>query len=286
MLAMVLGAKSTINHFARVQDQLNFVAFWIHWVPQGPMLLIPSRWIFYYFARLLQKAHPAKKGGHNTRCQQGDTRVHGSMRPRYPSKLPTASVLRDRRKGPFDPNLLRIWERCTRHTKKDLGGCPWKGCSWVLSSGVKKNGPTRAVVGMLWGSKASWGKTLQFSHKGFQNKQKPSIQVSWYPNSHVGTWATLLQSQGAGSQNELTSWGSRKTAIHVQPGQVFGIFQKVGMHCWLASANHLTGSTYLVIYEVPCIPDGVGNRWSTLGTEVRQLQTEAIDCTWHDESSR
>ena len=141
---------------------------------------------------------------------------------------------------------------------------PWRVPVKRMFLGAKfwseKNGPTRAVVGMLWGSKASWGKTLQFSHKGFQNKQKPSIQVSWYPNSHVGTWATLLQSQGAGSQNELTSWGSRKTAIHVQPGQVFGIFQKVGMHCWLASANHLTGSTYLVIYEVPCIPDGVGNR--------------------------
>ena len=127
-----------------------------------------------------------KKGGHNTRCQQGDTRIHGSMRPRYPSKLPSASVLRDRRKGPFDPNLLRIWERCTRHTKKKPWRVPVKRMFLGAKFWSEKNVPTRAVVGMLWGSKASWGKHCSFPTKDSKiNRNHPSR----YPGTQTATWA-------------------------------------------------------------------------------------------------
>ena len=206
---------------------------------------MPSRWIFYCFGRLRQKAHPTKKRGHNARCRQGDTRIHGSMRPRYPSKLPAASVLRDRRKGPFDPNLLQIWERCTRHTKKR-----------TLEGAREKDVLGQKLLGEKHGSFPTKDSKINRNHPS----RYPGTQTATWALGqlfYLNSWANMLhtiakiarQSQGAGSQNELTSWGSRKTAIHVQPGQVFGIFQEVGcfdryvmQYCWLKSANHVTGS--------------------------------------------
>lgn len=183
---MVLGAKSTINHFARVQDQLNFVAFWIHWVPQGPMLLIPSRWIFYYFARLLQEAHPAKKRGsqHSLPARRHtDTWIHAAKVP----------IKASNRFGSERSKKRSIWPK----PATDLGKVhpahkkrPWRVPVKRMFLGAKfwseKNVPTRAVVGMLWGSKASWGKHCSFPTKDSKiNRNHPSR----YPGTQTATWA-------------------------------------------------------------------------------------------------